>query len=246
LLFIIICLTILNKSRIIFLFVLSPIKKIKINEFYVNYDIKKIDFQSLDNTYQNYKNTFIPIIEINLPFLTTSYIYLKYILLMALYLYIPILLYFIYISISNILKKSEIFTIKFIFIKIIFLMIFNFIITHYIIVPLFINFIYSHYNEFLHYEFDVEFQLINYLNLYFQILFINFVLFITNIIKKYLEVNIYTTIIYILFLLILPFDGLLQIMYIIIFFIFNYINLFIYNYYRQIKKYKQKEHLEIN
>ena len=99
--------------------------------------------------YQNYKNTFIPIIEINLPFLTTSYIYIKYILLMAIYLYIPIILYFIYISISNILKKNEIFNIKFILFQIILFMILNFIITHYMIIPLFINFIYSHYNEFL-------------------------------------------------------------------------------------------------
>jgi Sec-independent protein secretion pathway component TatC len=225
---------------------LSPIKKIKINEFYINYDIQKIDFQAINNIYQNYKNTFIPIIEINLPFLTTSYIYIKYILLMAIYLYIPIILYFIYISVSNIFKKNEIFNIKFILFQIILFMILNFIITHYMIIPLFINFIYSHYNEFLYYEFDVEFQLINYLNLYFQVLFINFVLFITNIIKKYLKLNINTIIIYLLFLLILPFDGILQIIYIFIFFIFNCINLIAYNYYKRIKKYKQKEHLEIS
>jgi Sec-independent protein secretion pathway component TatC len=225
---------------------LSPIKKIKIDEFYINYDIQKVDFQAINNTYQDYKNTFIPIIEINLPFLTTSYIYIKYILLVAIYLYIPIILYFIYISISNILKKNEIFTIKFILYELILSMVFNFIITHYVIIPLFIHFIYSHYNEFLYYEFDVEFQLINYLNLYFQVLFINFVLFIINIIKKYLKLNINTIIIYVLFLLILPFDGILQIIYIIILFIFNYINLITYNYYKQIKKYKQKERLEIN
>lgn len=241
-LFIIICTIILNKSKIIFLFILSPIKKIKIDEFNLNYNIQKIDLQTINNTYQNYENTFIPIIEINLPFLTTSYIYIKYILLIALYLYIPIILYFIYISISNILKKNEIFTISFILYEVVLFMIFNFIITHYIIIPLFINFIYSHYNEFLHYEFDVEFQLVNYLNLYFQILFINFVLFITNLIKKYLKLNINTIIIYSLFLLILPFDGILQIIYIIIFFIFYLVNTIIYNYYKRIKKYKQKEH----
>ncbi len=165
---------------------------------------------------------------------------------MAIYLYIPIVLYLMYISISSILKKNEIFNIKFILYQIILFMIFNFIITHYIIIPLFINFIYSHYNEFLYYEFDVEFQLINYLNLYFQVLFINFILFITNIIKKYLRLNINTIILYVLFLLILPFDGVLQIIYIIIFFIFNCVNLIAYNYYKQIKKYKQKEHLETN
>src|SRR3989338_2730586 len=101
---------------------------------------------------------FIPIIEINLPFLTTSYIYLKYIILFSIYIFIPIFLYILYISVSNILKKNEILNLKYIIIITTVYIYINYIVSHYIIVPIYITFIYSHYNEFLYYEFDIEFQ----------------------------------------------------------------------------------------
>jgi len=157
---IIITITII-KSKYLLLFILSPIKKIKINTFLLQFDNINIKEQKyINNTIE--QNEYIPIIEINLPFLTTSYIYFKYIIIFVLYLMIPIFLYILYISVCTILKKRENNKLLNIVIIIFFFFIYNIIITHYIIIPFFISFVYSHYYEFLFYEFDIEFQLLLY------------------------------------------------------------------------------------
>lgn len=235
---------IVYKSKMLFLFILSPLKKIKIYNLISEYKINEISHTIYEETLKT--NTFIPIIEINLPFFTTSYIYLKYIILFAIYLMIPIFLYFLYISISPILKKKEHFKFKFICIYLITYVFINFIIIHNIIIPLFITFIYSHYNEFLYYEFDVEFQLITYLNLYFKLLFFNIFFFILINIKKYLNLNIHIVILLLIVSIFLPTDFIVQVIY-LLFIIMQYaINEIIYKYQEQIRKYKQMEFQEKN
>lgn len=237
LIFVTLLIILINKAKILFLYILEPIKNIKIKNFLINY-------QEIKKNYINQANIdlkdeiFIPIIEINLPFLTTSYIYLKYILLFSIYIFIPIFLYILYISVSNILKKNEILNLKYIITITTIYIYINYIISHYIIVPIYITFIYSHYNEFLYYEFDIEFQLTTYLNFYFQVLFTNFFLFITILIKKYFKLNIPNILILLVLLLILPFDGMIQIIYICIFITYIIINIIINNYIINIKKYK--------
>jgi len=90
-------LIIIKYNKLILLFILAPIKRIKIENINLQYQIEN-EFLL---TYANLKNNiYIPIIEINLPFFTTSYIYIKYILFLSFYILIPIILYLIYINIS--------------------------------------------------------------------------------------------------------------------------------------------------
>lgn len=229
-----------TKSKILFLFILSPIKKIKIEELAIKYNMEITNHNLEMNKEQI--NTFIPIMEINLPFFTTSYIYIKYIILISIYLFIPILIYFIYISIINVLKTNEAFKLQFILTIISVFVVLNLMFTHYIIIPIFINFIFSHYSEFLFYEFDVEFQLLNYLDFYINILFLNLLLFTIITLKKYLNINIHALILLVIIFLLLPFDIIIQIIYVIIFLIYYIINSILYNYYQNIKKYKQMEY----
>lgn len=231
------------KAKILFLYILEPIKKIKINNFIIEYQ----NTNNKNYVYENIKNNdelFIPIIEINLPFFTTSYIFLKYIILFSIYIFIPIVLYYIYISTSSILKKNEIFLFRHVLSILLIFIYINYIINHYIIVPIYLNFIYSHYTEFLYYEFDVEFQLTTYLNFYFYNLFTNFFLFVIILLKKYLKLNINNILIIAIILMLIPIDGYVQILYIIIFYIYLIIASLITNYINRIKKYKQKEYLE--
>jgi len=237
LIFIFLILLIVIKAKTFLLYILEPIKEIKINNFIADYQHQKIEFENTINT-NNTDEIFIPIIEINLPFFTTSYIFIKYILLFSIYLFAPIILYYIYVSTSSILKKKELFSFKLLLYIILIYLYINFVINHYIIIPIFLKFIYSHYTEFLYYEFDVEFQLITYLDFYFYSLFINFFLFVIILLKKYLKLNIPNILILITIIMILPFDGIIQILYIIIFIIYTLVSLFITNYINNIKKYK--------
>lgn len=236
-LFLALLIIIVLKAKILFLYILEPIKKIKLNNFIMEYqNIKNNTYQY--NNINNNEEIFIPIIEINLPFFTTSYLFIKYIVLLSLYLFIPILLYYIYISTSSILKKNELFFFRSTLCLFIAFIYINYLINHYLIVPVYLNFIYSHYTEYLYYEFDVEFQLITYLDFYFNNLFINFFLFVIIILKKYLKLNINNILIIIVILLIIPFDGMIQIIYIIMFFTYLLISLIATNYIKNIKKYK--------
>lgn len=243
LIFIILVIFVFLKAKIFFLYILEPIKKIKLNHLILNYQNNKINSNTLDYI-KDSNEIFIPIIEINIPFFTTSYIFIKYIILFTIYLFIPILLYYIYISISNMFKKNELLILKYILYIILIFIYFNFIITHYIIIPIYLNFIYSHYTEFLYYEFDVEFQLITYLDFYFSNLFISFFLFVIIITKKYLNFNINNILILLLLLMIVPFDGTIQLIYIIMYIIFQVFTSLIINYTKNIKKHKQMEYLE--
>lgn len=228
---------IIIKAKILFLYILEPIKKIKLNNFTINYQCLE------NNTYNaneiiNKDEIFIPIIEINLPFFTTSYIFIKYIVLFSFYLFIPVLLYYIYIGTSSILKKNELFLFKYILIILLTFTYINYLINHYIIVPIYLKFIYSHYIEFLYYEFDVEFQLTTYLDFYFNNLYINFFLFVIILLKKYLKLNINNILIIAIALIILPFDGTIQLLYIFIIIVYLFLVSFIINLINNIKKYK--------
>lgn len=235
--FIVLLTTIILKAKILFLYILEPIKKIKLNNFVLEYQNTENSIY-LSNKINSNDEIFIPIIEINLPFFTTSYLFIKYILLLSLYLFIPIILYYIYISTSNVLKKSELSYFKYTILGLFIFMYINYLINHYLIVPIYLNFIYSHYTEFLYYEFDVEFQLVTYLNFYFNNLFINFFLFVIILLKKYIEFNINNILILVIILMILPFDSIIQLFYVVIFSIYLIFTLFITNYIKNIKKYK--------
>ena len=229
---------IIIKSKEILIYILLPIKKIKLEEFKINYNIEKIE-QFIE--IKNQENIFLPIIEINLPFFTTSYIFIKYLILLLIYLIIPFFLYIIYISMLPILKKVENKVIKWVIISIIIFIPFNIILIQYIIMPLFISFIYQHYIELLYYEFDVEFQLINYLNLYFILIYTQLCFFITIIIKKHIFVNINLIVLILITLFILPSDIIFQIIILINIIFINIIIKLSYNYYNLILIYKQKK-----
>lgn len=232
---------IINKSKYIVLFILSPIKKIKIENIKINYYLYEDQVTAYIN---NKNNLYIPIIEINIPFLTTSYIYIKYIIMLTFYLLIPMLIYILYISIAPILKKKELYITKWTFIETNIFIILNILITHYFIVPIFMRFLFTHYTEYQWYEFDVEFQLIYYLNTYFYILYINLCFFIICIIKKHLVINMHITTVAVLFILIFPFDLIIQLNLIIIFLIIKLQTDLTNNILKQIKKYKHTEYLE--
>jgi len=236
LIFIILLSIVIIKAKTFFLYILEPIKEIKLNNFISNYQNNKDNYINLNNI-KNEDEIFVPIIEINLPFFTTSYIFIKYIILFSIYLFIPIFLYYTYISISSILKENELFSFKYLMYIIFIYVYINHIINHYIIIPIYLHFIYSHYTEFLYYEFDVEFQLTTYLDFYFNNLFINFFLFVIIILKKYLKMNIPNILILAIIMMIVPFDGTIQLIYIIIFIVYLMISSFIINYINIIRKY---------
>jgi Sec-independent protein secretion pathway component TatC len=230
---------IINKSKFIVLFILSPIKKIKLNNTKLNYNIHE---DNLIHYVNNKNNAYIPIIEINLPFLTTSYVYLKYIILITFYILIPIIIYLLYISIAPILKKKEHFLVRWILLNITIFIIANIAITHNIIIPIFIQFLFTHYSEYQYYEFDVEFQLIRYLDTYFYILYGNFCFFIIYIIKKHLNINIHIITITTVALLIIPLDIIIQLNLVTLLLLIKIYIDFHYNLLNQIKKYKHMEH----
>ena len=236
LIFIILLSVIIIKAKTFFLYILEPIKEIKLNNFITNYQNNKDNYINLNNI-KDVDEIFVPIIEINLPFFTTSYIFIKYIILFSIYLFIPILLYYTYISISSILKENELFSFKYLMYIIFIYVYINYAINHYIIIPIYLHFIYSHYTEFLYYEFDVEFQLITYLDFYFNNLFINFFLFDIIILKKYLNINIPNILVLAIIMMIIPFDGTIQLIYIIIYITYLIISSFIINYIKTAKKY---------
>ena len=236
---VIITITIL-KSKYLLLFILSPIKKIKTNNFILQFSTIHEETQYYTNN-QIAKNEYIPIVEINLPFITTSYIYIKYISLFMIYIILPIFLYITYISIRHILKKQENENIFYILINTIIFLVYNIVITHYVIIPFFISFIYSHYYEFSHYEFDIEFQLLFYLDMYFFILYFNCFLFIINIIKKYLKINNIINYLFIICILLFPIDVILQIIYLIIYLNLHIITMFFLKIKKNIVIYKNNE-----
>jgi len=232
---------IIYNIKYIFLYILSPLKAIKINNFLIEYNIN-IPSSTFINEVTH--NTFIPIIEMNLPFFTTSYIYIKYIVILILYLILPLFLYFIYISTSSVLKNKEYFYLTFNSIYYLLFIFFNFMINHYIIIPFFIQFIYSHYKEFELYEFDIEFQILTYLDFYFFLLFFNLFFFIIINKKKNFTNKHNVVIIYIIPLLFLPTDLSIQLIYILWISLFNIISNINTNYIILIKKYKQTGCLE--
>jgi hypothetical protein len=208
----------------IILFILNPIKntkfKIIINKYFnlQNINIYENEFNHKEN------NIFLPTIEINMPFFSTSYLYIYISFFISLYLFIPFLFFNIKILLNPILKKIEKKKINFFLLILIFLFIFNILINQYILINTYINYIYSHYYEFLFYEFDVDFQLLNYLNLYLLFLYLgisHIIVCVYIIIHKKKNSDIF----YIFFLIIFLFppDLNICIIYIIYYYIYKYI-----------------------
>ena len=199
------------KLKSIINFMLSPLINQHLNYVYIyntKYNHQQINSKN-DYDYQIiYNNINIPNLEINLPLLTSSTEYVKYILLCTIYFSIPTIIYFILITIKPLLKKHELslLTIESIHISI-FIML-NILSTQYIIIPSFLKFALNHYSEFLLYEFDIELQIINYIKIYFKILFGNVILYIICylLIKKKKSNIISYAILSIIFILILPPD----------------------------------------
>lgn len=227
---------VMYKIKIILLFILSPIKNTIISNYiYVyNTDIKTSLYQ--DQLNLNFKNElFIQVIETNLPFIINSYYYYKYVTLFSLYLILPLILYIIIISFSNtfnykeykILLKNAI-----IFISV---QVINLFILQHLILKLYLKYLYSHYMEFEYYEFDIEFKIIEYLNLYFFLLFLNILLFFIINKKKHFKIN--TIILAIAVILLLPNEIILQGTYLLIISISIVVTKIINNYKNEIKKY---------
>jgi len=236
LLLLVVIVTVLINFKYAIIYILSPIKQIKTQQLIAILATEQID-KSLLLMQEQYH--FLPIVEINLPFLATSYVYLKYVFLISLYFSIPIYLYFYKLNLNRILKNKEVINLAIKIKMIILLLFFNFLINHYLIIPFFLNFIFNNYNEYLFYEFDVELQLFNSLDFYFKLLYFNcFFLFIIAT-KKNLNHNVLdNNIIILLLLFLLPLDFIIQILYTILLFIYSIISKLINNYYTEFKKYK--------
>lgn len=219
----------LIKIKWFLLFLLSPLNKIKnINSFFFIDEINN-EF----NIYSSNEYIYLPIIEINLPFFTTSYIYIKYLFLFTIYILIPIIFYFFILWFSPLLKKKEKTMYNYITLYIFFSLLFNFIIHHYYIFPFFLSFIYSHYYEFSYQEFDIEFQVITYFNLYFKLLYINIsIILLFFLVKKY---KINYIIIFIVFIFVLPNDLFILLLYLNIIIIYNYYVSFLIYIFNEIK-----------
>jgi Sec-independent protein secretion pathway component TatC len=172
LVFIFFYLYIIFNFKSIILFILNPIKNTKfkiITNKYLN--LKNIDTYE-NNLHIKEDNIFLPTIEINMPFFSTSYLYIYISFFISLYLFIPFLLFNIKILLNPILKKIEKKKINFYLLTLTCLFMLNILINQYILINTYINYIFSHYYEFLFYEFDVDFQLLNYFKIYLMFLYL--------------------------------------------------------------------------
>jgi hypothetical protein len=227
--------------KIILIFLLNPIQIIKFN-IWLNWfsNANQIQwFRSFDEDDEYY---LLPVIEINLPFFTTSFWYIKYFFFFSFYIFIPILLYYIWLNIKPLLKKNEIFFFHFHLIFFYYFWLFNLFIHHFIIIPYFLQFTFSHYHEFLYYEFDIEFQILFYLNLYFKLLFGNICIYFIWWIKNQWFWNSSSLWIYVILFLFLPPDFYIQILYIFFSYIINKKIQIWWKWSEYIKKYKHKEY----
>ena len=231
-------LIIILKTKTILFFLLSPLKETIISSHIYLYtsEVNLLVHNSITNT----QFKFLPLIEITLPFVISSYYYYKYIILFSIYLITPLLLYIITITINVILYKKEyrlfLHNIKWLM----YILLMNSIVTQYCIIPLYIKYTFSHLIEFQFYEFDIELKLINYLDLYINVLYTNIlIVFFYIYIKKHIKVNNY--IVYILILILLPNEIMLQTTYVIVLTSCNMLNNIIIKYRNKIKKYKLTE-----
>jgi hypothetical protein len=227
--------------KIILLFLLNPIKIIKFNQlYYWFWNTYNIYWYESWNEIQD--SFFLPVIEINLPFFTTSYWYVKFFFLFSIYIFMPVLFYYLFLIIKPLLKKNEIFFFCFHWLFLNLFWFFNYIIHHFLIIQWFLQFTFSHYHEFLYYEFDIEFQILFYLNLYFKLLYYNILIYIAWWIK-YQWIDLSSIWIYLILLFLMPPDLWIQIIYIIwSFFIKLQIKIYLkWSYY--IKIYKHKEYV---
>nr|YP_010049303.1 cytochrome c-type biogenesis protein CcmF [Pleurostomum flabellatum]QPL15605.1 cytochrome c-type biogenesis protein CcmF [Pleurostomum flabellatum] len=172
------CLLIKN-IKYLWLFLLSPALQQKIFEF-KQIDIEK-NWQFFSNTNDNQWNNFsllIPNVEINIPLYTSPYLYLLYSGTLLMYITIPgIIFLFIYLFFPIFSKKEKINS--FITITHVHLIFFvNWIIVHKTLLPLVIKIIFNVYQEIDLFEFDVEFQVLNYVSVYLKMLYANLSLFL--------------------------------------------------------------------
>lgn len=118
-------------------------------------------------------DTFIPNVEVNLPLTIFSYGYLKFVFIFVFYFMLPAFTYYFYISVSPFLVRIEKMRLLSLLLSFNSLIIFNFLCFHFIIIPSVLMFFFQHYNEVLFFEFNVEFQILHYLDMYFRLLFVN-------------------------------------------------------------------------
>lgn len=227
--------------KIILLFLLNPIQTIKLNTWN-HWFSNAHQIQWLNSLNYNDQYYFLPVIEINLPFLTTSFWYIKFFFLFSFYMFLPILLYYVWLNIKPLLKKNENFFFHFHLILLNYFWLFNLLIHHFLIMPYFIQFTFSHYHEFLYYEFDIEFQILFYLNLYFKLLFNNLLIYFIWWIKHQWFWKSPSWWIYIIIFFFLPPDFYIQIIYIFFSYILDKKIQIFWNWAKYIKIYKHKEH----
>lgn len=188
------CMLFYYSNSIIFLF-LSPFYNEylynHVNILYSYYDNEEA-YDVYEHEVENYFNEngsqlVLPTMEINIPFFASSYFYMKYLFFVSFYFIIPIFIYLILLGIKSILKKREFLVIFYINIIIIILMAISFLFNHYVIIPEYLCYIFSHFTEVDLYEFDVEFNIEHYLILYFKLLYSYLVLILIFVLKNILN-----------------------------------------------------------
>lgn len=119
---------------------------------------------------------FISSLEINLPFFTTEYYYLKILCIILCILSIPYVFYLIKRMQLHYLFKYEFNYIRLIYYHFIMLYLLLLFFIYVYVIPYFLNWLFIHYTNFLIFEFDIQLniqQLLNlYLKLFMSILFI--------------------------------------------------------------------------
>ena len=171
---------------------------------------------------------------------------MKFFFFFSFYMFLPILWYYLWLNIKPLLKKNEIFLFHFHIILLTYFWIFNWFFQHFIILPYFLQFTFSHYHEFLYYEFDIEFQILFYLNFYFQLLFYNWLIYFFWWIKNQWFLSWSPLWIYIMIFFCLPPDFYIQIIYLLFSYLLNKKIQIFWKWSNYIKKYKYKEYEEIH
>jgi hypothetical protein len=187
-------------------FLLMPIYQ----STYINDDIFIVDrYSSLDyllnynKELSNYLNTF----EIILPFYSTEFYYIKISILISILILVPLLIYIALketVFIYNYEKNKHYRTIMNIFIM---YGLVNYFV-YYKILPFIIKWVIQHYNNLLIFEFNMQFDIINYISLIFKLFIVNLIIIIILYVKQ-LYLNINYVIFYLLVLAILNINDLL-------------------------------------
>jgi hypothetical protein len=126
-----------------------------------------------NDTYKLKNITYLNSFEINLPFYITDFFYLKFLFIFFLFFMLPLLIYYMYAikySFSFVYENKK----KYIINNIQFFCYFGLnILTYIFILPLILFWFFKHYTNFLLFEFDIQFNLVLFIQLYIKLFCIN-------------------------------------------------------------------------